>query len=101
MLALGLEPAQVTAVMHRENKVSALETGDIRLMSSMKASSKGNVVLLVVNLGILFCNEYSSMTFIPAKKRMIERVQPAKIRCSYFCQLLIAETENDLVKSPL
>ena len=100
-MALGLEPAQVTAVMHQENKVSALETGDIRLMSSMKASSKGNVVLLVVNLGILFCIEYSSMTFIPAKKRMIERVQPAKFRCSYFCQLLIVETENDLVKSPL
>ena len=100
-MALGLEPAQVTAVTHRENKVWALETGDIGLMSSMKASSKGNVVLLVVNLGILFCIEYSSMTFMPAKKRMKERVQPARIHGSYFFQVLHAETENDLVKSPL
>ena len=51
----------------------------IRLKSSMKAKSKGNVVLLVVNLGTMVCNEYSSMRFILAKKRIIERVQPAKI----------------------
>ena len=47
----------------------------------MKARSNGNVVLLVVNLGTLVCIEYSSMMFIPAKKRIIERVQPAKILC--------------------
>ena len=45
----------------------------------MKACSKGNVVLLVVNLGTLTCIEYSSIMFIPAKKRIIERVQLAKI----------------------
>ena len=70
----------VRAVMHRESKVWAPETlADIRLRSSMKACSNGNVVLLVVNLGTLACIEYSRMMFIPAKKRIMERVQPAKI----------------------
>ena len=53
----------------------------IRLKSFMKAQSKGNVILLVVNLGTLVYIEYSSMMFIPAKKRIIERAQPAKIPC--------------------
>ena len=78
--ALNSRPAQVRAVMHRESKVWAPETlANIRLMPSMKARSKGNVVLLVVNLETLACIEYSRMMFIPAKKRIIERVQPAKI----------------------
>ena len=78
--AVNSRPAQVRAVMHRESKVWAPDTlADIRLRSSMKARSKGNVVLLVVNLGTLACTEYSRMMFIPAKKRIIERVQPAKI----------------------
>ena len=45
----------------------------------MKAGSKGNVVLLVVNLGTLACTEYSSMMFMPAKKTIIERVQQGRI----------------------
>ena len=50
--ALNSRPAQVRAVMHRESKVWAPETlADIKLKSSMKACSKGNVVLLVLNLG--------------------------------------------------
>ena len=78
--ALNSRPAQVRAVMQRESKVWAPETlVDIRLRSSMKARSKGNVVLLVVNLGTLACIEYSRMMFTPSKKRIIERVQPAKI----------------------
>ena len=80
--ALNSRPAQVRAVMHRESKVWAPDTlADIRLRSSMKARSKGNVVLLVVNLGTLACTEYSRMMFIPAKKRIIGSVQPAKISC--------------------
>ena len=80
--ALNSRPAQVRAVMHRESKVWAPETlADIRLRSSMKGHSKANVVLLVVNFGTLACIEYSRMMFIPAKKRIIERVQPAKIPC--------------------
>ena len=78
--ALNSRPAQVRAVMHRESKVWSPEAlADIRLRSSIKACSKGNVVLLVVNLGTLACTEYSRMIFIPAKKRIIEKVQPAKI----------------------
>ena len=76
--ALNSRPAQVRAVVHRESKVWAPETvEDIRLRSSMKARSKGNSVLLVVNLGTLTCKEYSSIMFIPAKKRIIERVGAA------------------------
>ena len=49
--ALNSRPAQVRAVMHRESKVWAPDTlVDIRLRSSMKACSKGNVVLLVVQI---------------------------------------------------
>ena len=77
--AQNSRPAQVRAVTHRESKGWAPETVEaIRLRSSMKACSKGNAVLLVVNLGTLACTEYSSMIFIPAKK-IIERGQPAKI----------------------
>ena len=60
----------------------------------MKASSKGNVLLLVVNSGTPACIEYSSMMLIPAKKKIRERVQPAN-------QALVAESENDLLKIPL
>ena len=48
--ALNSRPAQFRAVMHRESRVWAPETmEDIRLRSSIKAQSKGNTVLLVVN----------------------------------------------------
>ena len=78
--ALNSRPAQVRAVTHRESKVWAPETvEDLRFRSSMKACSKGNAVLLVINLGMLACTEYSSLMFIPAKKRIIKRVQPAEI----------------------
>ena len=78
--ALNSRPAQVRAVVHPESKVWAPETvEDNRLRSSIKSRSKGNSVLLVVNLGPLTCAKYSSIMFIPAKKRIIERVQPANI----------------------
>ena len=48
--ALNSRPAQLRAVMHRESRVWAPETvEDIRLRKFMKARSKGNTVLLVVN----------------------------------------------------
>ena len=73
--ALNSRPAQVRAVVYQESKVWAPETvEDIRLRSSIKAHSKGNSVLLVVNLGILTSTEYSSIMFIPVKKRTKERV---------------------------
>ena len=72
--ALNSRPAQVKAVVHRESKVWAPETEeDIRLRSSVKARGNGKSVLLVANLGTLTCAEYSSIMFIPAKKRIIER----------------------------
>ena len=48
--ALNSRPAQVREVMHRESRVWLPETvEDIRLRSSIKARSKGNAVLLVIN----------------------------------------------------
>ena len=67
----------------------------------MIACTKGNAVLLLVNLGTLTCIEYSSMLFIPAKKRIIEGVQPAKVPSWCLCQELVADLENDLLKTPL
>ena len=78
--ALNSRSAQVRAVVHRESKVWSPETvEDIKLRSSIKARSKSNSVLLVVNSATLTCAEYSSIMFIPAKKRIIERVQPVNI----------------------
>ena len=49
--ALNSKPGQVRAVVHQESKVRASENvEDIRLTSSMKADSKSNLALLVVNL---------------------------------------------------
>ena len=48
--ALNSTPAQFRAVMHRERRIWAPETVEgVRLRSSMKAQSKGNTVLLMVN----------------------------------------------------
>ena len=48
--ALNSRPAQVREVMHRESRVWLPETvEEIRLRSSVKACSKGNAILLVVN----------------------------------------------------
>ena len=48
--AQNYRPAQFRAVMHRESRVWVPETvDDIRLRSSMKARSKSNAVVLVVN----------------------------------------------------
>ena len=78
--ALNSRPGQFRAVVHQESKVWASETvEDIRLTSSMKADSKSNLVLLVVDLRTLTCKEYCSIMFIPANKRIIERVQLANI----------------------
>ena len=80
MSALNSRPAQFRAVVHQQSKVWASENvEDIRLRSSIKARSKGNSVLLVVDLGALTCKVYSGIMFILAKKIIIERVQPANI----------------------
>ena len=66
----------------------------------MKARSKGNVILRVVNLVTLACIEYSSRMFIPAKKIIIERVKPAKVPHLCLYQTLVADLENNLLKIP-
>ena len=77
---MNSRPAQVRAVLHRESKVWPPENvEDIRLRSSIKAGSKGNAVLLVVNFGTFTCTDYFSVMFILAKKRIIEKVQLANI----------------------
>ena len=97
---LNSRPAQVRAVMHWERRFWLPKTVEnIRLRPSIKAPSKGNAVLLVVNWGTLACSDYSNM-FIPAKKRIIERLQPVKIHCWCLCQELVADWENDLLKIP-
>ena len=74
--ALNSRPAHVRAVVHPESKVWAPWTVEgIRLRSSMKAHSKGDSLLLEVNLGTLTYKEYSRTMFIPTMKRIIERVQ--------------------------
>ena len=45
----------------------------------MKARSKGNEVLLVVNLGTLASIEYSSMMFIPARKYLQKECSQQKL----------------------
>ena len=88
--------------MQQESKVWARETvEDVRLRSSMKAHSKSNAVLLVVNLGSVALTEYSSMMFIPVKKKIMERVQSAKFSCLCLWQALVVDSENDLLKIPL
>ena len=56
--ALNSRLAQVRAVVQGESKVWGPETvEDISLRSSMKARSKGNSVLLMVNLVTLTCKD--------------------------------------------
>ena len=46
---------------------------------SMKAFIGGNEILFRWNCGVLATKEYSRIMLIPAKKSIIDRVQPAKI----------------------
>ena len=58
----------------------ALDTEeDNRFKSSMKARTKGNGLLLITNLGTFVCKEYCKITFIPARNKIIEIVQPVNI----------------------
>ena len=61
--------------------------------SSIKAFTKGSDTLLeVIKWGAQATRTYSKMIFIPAKNKMIESVQPAKIPLWCWCQLLIRKT---------
>ena len=99
--ALKVRPAHFRAIVQRESKVFAPHTvEDIMFRSSMKALIGGNEILFRWNCGVVATKEYSRIMFIPAKKSIIDRVQPAKIPRWCLCQLLGASWEKDLLNIP-
>ena len=74
-------PAQVSAVVQHESWSLAPSTeDDIKPISSMKAPTKGRETFPEYMNGGAFDNiAYSMMTLVPAKERMIDKVQHAKI----------------------
>ena len=94
-------PAHFRAIVQQESKVFAPQTvEDIMFRSSMKALIGGNEILFRWNCGVVATKEYSRIMFIPAKKSIIDRVQPAKIPHWCLCQLLGASWEKDLLNIP-
>ena len=73
-------PPQVSAVAQYESRSLAPGTeDDIKLTSSMKALTKCKETFPeYMNGGAFDSIAYSMMTLIAAKKRMIDKVQPAK-----------------------
>ena len=68
------------AFVHQRRSVLAPDTEeDNRFKSSMKSRTKGSGLSLITNLGKFGCTEYSKSTFIPARNKIIETVQPANI----------------------
>ena len=71
---------QVSVVAQHESRSLAPATEDhTKLISSMKALTKGREPFPEYMTQGAFDNIAYSMTFIPAKKRMMDKVQPAKI----------------------
>ena len=69
---------------------------DIRFKSSINALTKGKATLPVeTNLWADEAKVYSVTPFIPARKRIIEKVHPAKIPLKCWCQLLGANWESE------
>ena len=95
LCALEDMPAQVSAVIQRESRSLAPATeDDIKLISSMKALTKGRETFpKFMKFGAFDNISYSMMTLIPARKRMMDKVQPAKITLKCWCQLLGAKDE--------
>ena len=99
--ALKVRPAHFRAIVQRESKVFAPHTvEDIMFRSSIKALIGGNEILFRWNCGVVATKEYYRITFIPAKKSIIDRVQPSKILRCCLCQLLRASWEKDLLNIP-
>ena len=90
--------AQVSAVVQCESRLLATGTEDDKLISSMRALTKGRETFPEYMNGGAFDNiAYSMMTLIPAKKRVIDKVQTPKIPLKCWCQLLGLEDEKDLL----
>ena len=99
--ALKDRPAHFRAIVQWESKVFAPHTvEDIMFRSSMKALIGGNKILFRWNCGVVATKEYSRIMFIPAKKSIIDRVQPATILRWCLCQLLGASWEKDWLNIP-
>ena len=74
---------------------------DIKRTSSMKALTKGRETFLDYMKQGAFDNvAHSMMALIPFKKRVMDKVQPATIPSKYWCQLVGAEDEKDLLYIP-
>ena len=91
-------PAEVSAFVQRASRLLAPATeDDIKLISSMKALTKGTKTFPeYMKHGAFDIIAYSMTTLISAKKRMMDKEQPAKIPKKCWCQLLGAEDEKDL-----
>ena len=91
-------PAEVSTFVQHESRLLAPATeDDIRLISSMKALTKGTETFpQYMKHGAFDIIAYSMVALISAKKRMMDKKQPAKIPRKYWCQLLGAEDEKDL-----
>ena len=99
---LNSRPVHLRAVLQCCGRVWAPCTEDgIRLRSSIKAQSKGKETPLERKWEAFVCMECSRMTFMPAKNKMIDTVQPAKISRSCLCQPLGDQSANDLLYIPL
>ena len=80
--ALKVRPAHFRAIVQQESKFFVPQTvEDIIFRSSIKALIGGNKMLFRWNCGVVAAKEYSKFMFIPAKKSIADRVQPAKILC--------------------
>ena len=99
--ALKVRPAHFRPIVQCESKVFVPQTvEDIMVRSSMKALMGGNEILFRWNCGVVAAKEYSMIMFIPAKKSIIDRVQPGKIPRWCLCQLLGASWERSLLNIP-
>ena len=84
-----VRPAHFKVIVQEENKVFARQiVEDIIFRSSIKALICGNKILFRWNCGVVATKKYSRIMFIPTKKSIIDRVQPAKFLRWCICQLL-------------
>ena len=99
--ALKVRPAHFRAIVQQESKFFVPQTvEDIIFRSSIKALIGGNKILFRWNCGVVAPKQYSKIMFIPAKKSIIDRVQPSKIPRWCLSQLLDASLEKDLLNIP-
>ena len=78
--ALKVRPAHFRAIVQWESKVFPPQiVKDIIIRSSIKVLIGGNEILFRWDCGVVATKEYCRIVFIPAKRSIIDRVQPTKI----------------------